>query len=88
MLRAVDTRRYPRAENRIWSDQQDHKERWSKDLPATIFQQENAHLHTARVAKTSYPMNSNLNEMIKAPKYDNEVYAYNFILFKMFKNIS
>ncbi|GFU92776.1 transposable element Tcb2 transposase [Trichonephila clavipes] len=28
---AVDTRRYPRAENRVWSDQEDHEERGSKD---------------------------------------------------------
>ncbi|GFU51811.1 hypothetical protein TNCV_4817001 [Trichonephila clavipes] len=31
MLGAVDTRRYPRAENRVWSDQKDHEERGSKD---------------------------------------------------------
>ncbi|GFW84614.1 transposable element Tcb2 transposase [Trichonephila clavipes] len=31
LLRAVDTRRYPRAENRVWSDQEDHEERGSKD---------------------------------------------------------
>ncbi|GFW40416.1 retrovirus-related Pol polyprotein from transposon TNT 1-94 [Trichonephila clavipes] len=28
---SVDTRRYPRAENRVWSDQEDHEERGSKD---------------------------------------------------------
>ncbi|GFV47604.1 uncharacterized protein TNCV_2081641 [Trichonephila clavipes] len=28
---AVDTRRYTRAENRVWSDQEDHEERESKD---------------------------------------------------------
>ncbi|GFY28204.1 HTH_Tnp_Tc3_2 domain-containing protein [Trichonephila clavipes] len=27
----MDTRRYPRAENRVWSDQEDHEERGSKD---------------------------------------------------------
>ncbi|GFV01973.1 HTH_Tnp_Tc3_2 domain-containing protein [Trichonephila clavipes] len=27
LLGAVDTRRYPRAENRVWSDQEDHEER-------------------------------------------------------------
>ncbi|GFV89648.1 transposable element Tcb2 transposase [Trichonephila clavipes] len=31
LLGAVDTRRYPRAENRVWSDQEDHEERKSKD---------------------------------------------------------
>ncbi|GFV77126.1 hypothetical protein TNCV_1771381 [Trichonephila clavipes] len=28
---AVDTRRYPRVENRVWSDQEDHEERGSND---------------------------------------------------------
>ncbi|GFU85043.1 transposable element Tcb2 transposase [Trichonephila clavipes] len=32
---AVDTRRYPRAENRVWSDQEDHEERGSKDRAAS-----------------------------------------------------
>ncbi|GFW17907.1 transposable element Tc1 transposase [Trichonephila clavipes] len=32
---AVDTRRYPRAENRVWSDQEDHEERESKDRAAS-----------------------------------------------------
>ncbi|GFU16544.1 transposable element Tcb2 transposase [Trichonephila clavipes] len=27
LLGAVDTRRYPRAENRVWSDQEDHEDR-------------------------------------------------------------
>ncbi|GFS78043.1 transposable element Tcb2 transposase [Trichonephila clavipes] len=31
LLGAVDTRRYPRAENRVWSDQEDHEERGSKE---------------------------------------------------------
>ncbi|GFS77704.1 transposable element Tcb2 transposase [Trichonephila clavipes] len=31
LLEAVDTRRYPRAENRVWSDQEDHEERVSKE---------------------------------------------------------
>ncbi|GFU99175.1 hypothetical protein TNCV_1228891 [Trichonephila clavipes] len=35
LLGAVDTRRYPRAENRVWSDQQDHEERGSKDCVAS-----------------------------------------------------
>ncbi|GFU77596.1 transposable element Tcb2 transposase [Trichonephila clavipes] len=30
LLGAVDTRRYPRAENRVWSDQEDHEERESR----------------------------------------------------------
>ncbi|GFW96115.1 transposable element Tcb2 transposase [Trichonephila clavipes] len=30
-FRAVDTRRYPRAKNRVWSDQDDHEERGSKN---------------------------------------------------------
>ena len=34
MLRAVDTRRYPCAENRTWSDQEDQEERWWKDRAA------------------------------------------------------
>ncbi|GFX58157.1 uncharacterized protein TNCV_4049151 [Trichonephila clavipes] len=34
-LGAVDTRRYPRAENRVWSDQDDHEERGSKDRAAS-----------------------------------------------------
>ncbi|GFV95061.1 uncharacterized protein TNCV_1030591 [Trichonephila clavipes] len=34
-LGAVDTRRYPRAENRVWSDQEDHEERGSKDIAAS-----------------------------------------------------
>ncbi|GFX98867.1 transposable element Tcb1 transposase [Trichonephila clavipes] len=33
--RAVETRRYPRAENRVWSDQKDHEERGSKDRAAS-----------------------------------------------------
>ncbi|GFU21817.1 transposable element Tcb2 transposase [Trichonephila clavipes] len=36
LLRAVDTRRYPRVENRIWSDQEDHEERGSKDRAAKL----------------------------------------------------
>ncbi|GFV10977.1 HTH_Tnp_Tc3_2 domain-containing protein [Trichonephila clavipes] len=36
LLGAVDTRRYPRAENRVWSDQEDHEERGSKDRAATL----------------------------------------------------
>ncbi|GFV65595.1 nose resistant to fluoxetine protein 6 [Trichonephila clavipes] len=35
LLGVVDTRRYPRAENRIWSDQEDHEERGSKDRAAS-----------------------------------------------------
>ncbi|GFW87185.1 hypothetical protein TNCV_5125391 [Trichonephila clavipes] len=35
VLGAVDTRRYPRVENRVWSDQEDHEERGSKDLEAS-----------------------------------------------------
>ncbi|GFU44738.1 HTH_Tnp_Tc3_2 domain-containing protein [Trichonephila clavipes] len=35
LLGAVDTRRYPRAENRVWSDQEDHEERGSKDRAAS-----------------------------------------------------
>ncbi|GFX44682.1 hypothetical protein TNCV_2807541 [Trichonephila clavipes] len=35
LLGAVDTRRYPRAENRAWSDQEDHEERGSKDRAAS-----------------------------------------------------
>ncbi|GFU69119.1 HTH_Tnp_Tc3_2 domain-containing protein [Trichonephila clavipes] len=31
LLGAVDTRRYPRVENRVWSYQEDHEERESKD---------------------------------------------------------
>ncbi|GFW40508.1 hypothetical protein TNCV_2834161 [Trichonephila clavipes] len=31
MLGAVHPRRYPRVENRVWSDQEDHEERRSKD---------------------------------------------------------
>ncbi|GFT17682.1 hypothetical protein TNCV_2587861 [Trichonephila clavipes] len=35
LLGAVDMRRYPRAENRVWSDQEDHEERGSKDHAAS-----------------------------------------------------
>ncbi|GFX51405.1 transposable element Tc1 transposase [Trichonephila clavipes] len=35
-LGAVDTRRYPRVENRVWSDQEDHEERGSKDRATSI----------------------------------------------------
>ncbi|GFU96965.1 HTH_Tnp_Tc3_2 domain-containing protein [Trichonephila clavipes] len=35
LLGAVDTRRYPRAENKVWSDQEDHEERGSKDRAAS-----------------------------------------------------
>ncbi|GFT07097.1 transposable element Tcb2 transposase [Trichonephila clavipes] len=35
LLGVVDTRRYPRAENRVWSDQEDHEERGSKDRVAS-----------------------------------------------------
>ncbi|GFX43957.1 uncharacterized protein TNCV_4112361 [Trichonephila clavipes] len=31
----VDTRRYPRVENRVWSDQEDHEERELKDRTAS-----------------------------------------------------
>ncbi|GFU54309.1 transposable element Tcb2 transposase [Trichonephila clavipes] len=31
LLGAVDTRRYPRVKNRVWSDQEDHEESGSKD---------------------------------------------------------
>ncbi|GFV91084.1 uncharacterized protein TNCV_1249661 [Trichonephila clavipes] len=34
-LGAVDTRRYPSAENRVWSDQEDHEEGGSKDRAAS-----------------------------------------------------
>ncbi|GFU98507.1 transposable element Tcb2 transposase [Trichonephila clavipes] len=34
---AVDTRRYPRAESRVWSDQEDHDERGSKDQAASTY---------------------------------------------------
>ncbi|GFV92137.1 hypothetical protein TNCV_1895731 [Trichonephila clavipes] len=35
LLGAVDTRRYPHAENRVLSDQGDHEERGSKDRAAS-----------------------------------------------------
>ncbi|GFY21254.1 transposable element Tcb2 transposase [Trichonephila clavipes] len=35
LLGSVDTRRYPRVENRVWSDQEDHEERRSKDRAAS-----------------------------------------------------
>ncbi|GFW01898.1 transposable element Tc1 transposase [Trichonephila clavipes] len=35
LLGAVDTRTYPRAENRVWSDQENHEERGSKDRAAS-----------------------------------------------------
>ncbi|GFW29857.1 hypothetical protein TNCV_3937241 [Trichonephila clavipes] len=35
LLGAVDTRRYRRAENRVWSDQEVHEERGSKDRAAS-----------------------------------------------------
>ncbi|GFT87082.1 transposable element Tcb2 transposase [Trichonephila clavipes] len=35
LLRAVYTRRYPRAKNRVWSDQEDHEERGSMDRAAS-----------------------------------------------------
>ncbi|GFU43770.1 hypothetical protein TNCV_651781 [Trichonephila clavipes] len=31
----VDKRRYPRAENRVWADQEDHEDRGSKDRAAS-----------------------------------------------------
>ncbi|GFU07047.1 uncharacterized protein TNCV_410081 [Trichonephila clavipes] len=31
----MDTRRYSRAENRVWSDQEEHEERGSKDRAAS-----------------------------------------------------
>ncbi|GFV86726.1 hypothetical protein TNCV_3964561 [Trichonephila clavipes] len=46
LLRAVDTRRYPRAENRVWNDQEDHEERGSKD----------------RVARTCGPHSDSFND--------------------------
>ncbi|GFV42443.1 transposable element Tcb2 transposase [Trichonephila clavipes] len=36
LLGAVDTRRYSRTENRVWSDQEDHEERGSKDRAASV----------------------------------------------------
>ncbi|GFS77434.1 uncharacterized protein TNCV_4491171 [Trichonephila clavipes] len=35
--KAVDTRRYPRVENRVWSDHEDHDERGSEDRAARIW---------------------------------------------------
>ncbi|GFT20576.1 hypothetical protein TNCV_2184041 [Trichonephila clavipes] len=35
LLGVVDTRRYPRAENWVWRDQEDHEERGSKDRAAS-----------------------------------------------------
>ncbi|GFX23252.1 hypothetical protein TNCV_4560341 [Trichonephila clavipes] len=35
LLGAVDTRRYPRAENQVWRDQENHEERGSKDRAAS-----------------------------------------------------
>ncbi|GFW09971.1 hypothetical protein TNCV_4207361 [Trichonephila clavipes] len=35
LLGEVNTRRYPRTENRVWSDQEDHEERGSKDRAAS-----------------------------------------------------
>ncbi|GFX93775.1 hypothetical protein TNCV_1589511 [Trichonephila clavipes] len=35
LLGAVDTRRYQRAENRVWSEQEDHEEKGSKDHAAS-----------------------------------------------------
>ncbi|GFY12503.1 hypothetical protein TNCV_1799251 [Trichonephila clavipes] len=35
LLAAVDTRRYPRAENSVWRDQEDYEERGSKDRAAS-----------------------------------------------------
>ncbi|GFV42240.1 hypothetical protein TNCV_3164711 [Trichonephila clavipes] len=35
LLGVVDTRRYPRVENRVWSDQEYHEERGSKDRAAS-----------------------------------------------------
>ncbi|GFU25520.1 HTH_Tnp_Tc3_2 domain-containing protein [Trichonephila clavipes] len=35
LLGAVDPRRYLRVENRVWSDQEDHEERGSKDRAAS-----------------------------------------------------
>ncbi|GFS53511.1 transposable element Tcb2 transposase [Trichonephila clavipes] len=35
LLGAVDTKRYSRVENRVWSDQEDHEERGSKDRAAS-----------------------------------------------------
>ncbi|GFS99201.1 hypothetical protein TNCV_1600431 [Trichonephila clavipes] len=34
---AVDTRKYPHTENRVWSDQEDHVERRLKDRAASTF---------------------------------------------------
>ncbi|GFW63378.1 uncharacterized protein TNCV_400441 [Trichonephila clavipes] len=35
LLGVMDTRRYPRAENRVWCDQEDHEERESNDRVAS-----------------------------------------------------
>ncbi|GFW88839.1 hypothetical protein TNCV_2682731 [Trichonephila clavipes] len=35
LLGAVDTRRYPHTENRVWRDQEDHEERGSNDRAAS-----------------------------------------------------
>ncbi|GFU65295.1 transposable element Tcb2 transposase [Trichonephila clavipes] len=37
LLGAVTTRRYPRTENRVWSDQEDHEERGLKDRAASTY---------------------------------------------------
>ncbi|GFX50994.1 uncharacterized protein TNCV_2733451 [Trichonephila clavipes] len=47
LLGAVDTRRYSVTENRVWSDQEDHEERGSKD----------------RVASTCGPHSDSFNDM-------------------------
>ncbi|GFW24171.1 piggyBac transposable element-derived protein 4 [Trichonephila clavipes] len=55
----VDTRRYPRAANRVWSDQEDHEERGSKDrASSTCGPHSDSFNDTSRRRRSNCPTNN------------------------------
>ncbi|GFX10754.1 hypothetical protein TNCV_3928941 [Trichonephila clavipes] len=59
LLGAVDTRRYPLAENRVWSDQEDHEERGSEDRAAsTCVPHSDSFNNTSRRRRSNYSTNN------------------------------
>ncbi|GFV03469.1 hypothetical protein TNCV_5060101 [Trichonephila clavipes] len=59
LLGAVDTRKCPRAENRVWSDQEDHEKRGSKDRAAsTCGPHSDSFNDTSRRKRSNCPTNN------------------------------
>ncbi|GFV44201.1 hypothetical protein TNCV_1825681 [Trichonephila clavipes] len=59
LLGVVDTRSYPRLDNRVWSDQKDHEERGSKDHAAsTCGPHSDSFNGTSRRRRSNYSTNN------------------------------